>query len=471
MSNNQTNKVPDMLSNQVHQDDFEDEINLIDLLYPIYKRRRFLAWFCVGIALAIGIISIFLPRTYQATAVILPQTSERSGNLTQSLTSTFLEQFGISGLISPESTPSAVFQAVLKGNELALDVLDRYDYFSIMGIKRDAEKLTAKRFAGQVNVTSSKTDKTITVSIQSPDPVFAADMANSYVRALDRYNRTNSYTSARYLREYIEKRMNEADKELDIAQQELRDFQEKNRAVSISEQAKATLEVLADMEAKRVSIEVEKAAKEKFYKGPHREIEQLEAQMEALQKNIDHLTYSEEATVPVEMEKGRVEFYIPLSRIPALNFDESKLLLKVKAKTGVVTMLTTQLEQARLDEAKDIPTINFLEWADPPGRPVKPRIKMNIMLGFIVALFLGIFIIFFMEFMERMEQDPETAPKWLEMKKGIAGLTKYLEKFKQYLSVLSQSTIVKKLSQIEILGYKFSKDENEKPEARGQNPE
>jgi tyrosine-protein kinase Etk/Wzc len=453
-------------------DQFEDEINLIDLLYPIYKRRRFLAWFCVGIVIAIGIISLLLPKTYEATAVILPQTSERSGSLTQSLTSAFLEQFGVSGLLSSESTPSAVFQAVLTSNELALDVLDRYDYFSIMGIQRDDEKRTAKGFARQLGVTSSKTDNTISVSIRSRDPVFAADMANSYVRALDRYNQTNGFTSARYLREYIEKRMNEADKEMDIAQQELRDFQEKNRAVSISDQAKATLEVLADMEAQRVAIEVQKAAKEKFFKGPHIEIEQLEAQMEALQKNIDRLTYSEETSVPVEMEKGMVEFYIPLSRIPALNFDESKLLLKVKAKTGVVTMLTTQLEQARLDEAKDIPTINTLEWAAPPERPVKPRIILNAVLGFIVAMFLGIFIIFFMEFMERMEQDPETAPKWLEMKKGIAGLTKYVEKFKQYLSVLSQSPIVKKLSQIEILGHKFSKDQQEeKTEARSQEPE
>jgi len=445
------------------QEDFDDEINLIDLLYPIYKRRRFLTWFCVAIALAIGIWSFFLPKTYQATAVILPQTSERSASLSQSLTSTFLEQFGVSGLVSSGSTPSAVFQAVLKSNELAMDVLNRYDYFSIMGINQDGKKKTAKSFAGQLSVTSSKTDSTITVNIQSKNPIFAADMANSYVKALDRYNQTNTFTSARYLREYIEKRLNEADKELDIAQQELRDFQEKNKAVSISDQAKATLEVLADMEAQRVAIEVEKAAKEKFYKGPHREIEQLEAQMEALQKNIDRLTYSEETSVLVEVEKGKVEFYIPLSRVPALNFDESKLLLKVKAKTGVVTMLTTQLEQARLDEAKDIPTINYLEWASPPERPVKPKIKMNIILSFIVALFLGIFLIFFMEFIQRMDQDPETAPKWLEMKKGIAGLTKYLEKFKQYLLVLSQSPVVKKLSQIEILGHKFSKDQDQKP--------
>jgi len=422
----------------------DDEINLVDLLYPIYKRRKFLMVFCLAVTIAVGIVSILSPKTYNATAVILP-ISNQDSSLTKALTSTFLEQFGVSGLGSTASNPSVVFEAVLKSNELAANVLRRYDYFSRMGINKKSENRIVKSFAESVNVTTSKKDTTISVSIQSHDPVFASDLANSYVKELDRYNLNNSFTSARSLREYIEKRMDEADKELDQAQVKLREFQEKNRAVSITQQAEATLKVLGDMESRRVALEVEKATKEKFYKGPHIQIEQLEAQMEALRKNIDSLTYSKESSVPVELEQGKVEFYIPLTRIPGLNFDESKLLLKVKAKTGVVTLLTTQLEQAKLDEAKDMPTIKVLEWSYPPEKPVKPKIRMNIILSLVVSLFLGIFIVFFMEFMHRMDQDPETAPKWLEMKKGVVGLMQYLKKFQQYLSGLLQSPIIKKI--------------------------
>jgi len=194
---NQTDKHPEMHPTLSQQDQLDDEINLVDLMYPIYKRIKLLAIFCLVITLAIGIKTFFSPKIYESTAVILPQTNESSASLSQSLASTYLEQFGVSGLLSSASTPSAVFQAVLKSNELALDVLNRYDYFSIMGLKRDGEKITAKAFAGQLSVTSSKTDNTITVKVQSRDPVFAADMANSYIKALDKYNQTNTFTSAR----------------------------------------------------------------------------------------------------------------------------------------------------------------------------------------------------------------------------------------------------------------------------------
>jgi len=259
----------------------------------------------------------------------------------------------------------------------------------------------------------------------------AADLANTYIVELDKYNRTNMVTSAQRLRKYIEERLQAANAELELAQQELRKFQEQNRAISISKQAEATLKVLSELEARRVALEVQKAAKEKFYRGQHLEIEQLNAQMEAIQKNINRLTYSEEPRVPVEREKGKVEFYIPLTCIPALNFDESRLLLKVKAKTGVVTMLTTQLEQAKLDEARDMPTINVLDRAHPPERPIKPRLKLNILLGAVVALFLGIFLIFFLEYTHRVGQDPETSPKWQEIKDGLTGTISFFKKFKK----------------------------------------
>ncbi len=414
-------------TNQIDQVD--DEINLIDLVYPIYKRRTFLTLFCFVVVATVGVVTLRMPKIYEATAVILPEAKE-SGSGSE-LKAAFLQQFGISGLGGSTATPSAVFESVLKSRELARGVLRRYNYFSMMGIGRDGEKKAVEGFAVAAKITKGRKEPTLSVSIQSHDPILAGDLANTYIVELDKYNRTNTVTSAQRLRKYIEERLSVANRELEQAQQDLRRFQEENKAISISKQAEATLKVLSELEAQRVALEVEKAAKESFYRGPHIEIEQLKAQMEAIQKNINRLTYSDVPRVVVEREKGKVEFYIPLTQIPALNFDESRLLLKVKAKTGVVTMLTTQLEQARLDEARDMPTINVLDWAKPPEMPIKPRLKLNIMLGAVVGLFVGIFLVFFLEYTHRVGQDPETSPKWQEMKGGLRDTIFFFKRFRR----------------------------------------
>ena len=420
--------MPNQIDPHTYPDYDEDEIRLIDLIYPIYKRRRFLILFCFVVVIAVAAITFTMPRTYEAIGVILPETKETG--VGEELKAAFLEQFGVAGIMSSTGTPAEVFEAILKSQELAREVLNRYNYFRSNGVSRVHEHEAVKSFAASIKVSRSRKEPTLSVSVQDSSPHFAADIVNTYIIELDKYNRENALTSTKRLRRYIERRLEAAETELDEAQQDLRQFQEKHRAISISQQAEATLKVLSEMEAQRVALEVEKAAKEKFYTGPHIEIEQLKAQMEALQKNIDRLTYSEEEKVPVEREKGKVEFYIPLTRIPALNFDESKLLLKVKAKTGVVSMLTTQLEQARLEETKDMPTINVLDWARPPERPVKPKLKLNVILGFVVSLFIGIFLVFFLEFMERMDQDPETSSKWREIKTGFRNMIPFLKKKK-----------------------------------------
>ena len=418
-------QTPDKNPNLPPQECYEeDEINIIDLIYPIFKRRKFLIKFCLTITILVGILSFFSEKIYEAKAVILPETGDESGDI--GVKAAFLEQFGVAGLGGVNSTPSAVFGAVLKSNELAWNVLKRYDYYYMMGISSyDQKNNLVKAFAQKVNVSESKKDPSISISLQYNDPVIVSDIANTYVKALDEYNLENSYTSTSRLKEYIEDRLSVAEEELDSAHKQLREFQEKNKAVSISKQTQATLEILAEMESRKVALEVEKAAKEKSYGEPAREIEQLEAQIDAINKNIGRLTYSGDASVPIEAKDGNVEFYIPLTRIPALNYDESKLLLKVKAKTGVITMLTTQREQAKLDEAKDMPTINTLELAEPPLFPIKPKKIFNIILGVFVSLFLGVFITFLMEFTQRLDQDPELAPKWKEMKKSLNHLIRF----------------------------------------------
>ena len=119
---NQTNHID-------QSDQIGDEINLIDLIYPIYKRRKFLILFCVIIVIGVGLWTRKMPKTYEATAVILPEPKTEEGGIGSDLKAVFLEQFGVAGLGGSGPTSSEVFESVLKSNELARCVLRRYHYF------------------------------------------------------------------------------------------------------------------------------------------------------------------------------------------------------------------------------------------------------------------------------------------------------------------------------------------------------
>ena len=398
---------------------FDEEINILDFIFPIFKRWKFLVIFMFGVVSFAAIYTFRTPKTYEATAVILPEPKPTDGGIGVELKAAFLEQFGVSGIGNASSTPSEVFEAVIRSEYLARQVLDRYNYFYVMGITDEDEEFVTRSFVRAVNVEKGEAGPTLSITIQSGDPLLAADLTNSYIEALDKYNQSNTITSARRLRKYIEDRLKTANYDLEKAQKELWQFQDKNKAISIEKQTKATIEILSELEAQRVILEIEKAAKEKFYKGPHLQIEESKAKMEAVQKNINRLMYSNEDKIPISKEKGKVEFYIPLIHIPALNFEESRILLKVKAKTSVVTMLTTQLEQAKLDETKDMPTINVLDWAQPSTKPIKPNLKLNIILSVVISFFLGTFFVFCLEYFQRVNQNSGGVSKWIEMKKEL----------------------------------------------------
>jgi uncharacterized protein involved in exopolysaccharide biosynthesis len=392
-----------------------DEINLIDLIYPIIKHIKFLIVFCLVCVLLAGIITVFISKTYSAKAVLL---LEKQGSAADSgIGAAFLQQFGIAGLMGNGGVSGDTFLAVLKSKELTREVFKHYHYFDIRGISLRNQESVIQSFSENVSANQDKIQPIISIMIEGSDPVLVADITNTYAIALDKFNQTNTITSAQRMRKYIEGRLRSANKELDEIQAAFQKFQEKNKAVSISKQAEATMMVLSELEAQRVATEVELSAKKRFFTRANIEIGELEAKMSALQKRIDQLTYSKEASVPIENEKGKVQFYIPLTQIPELDFDESKLLLNVKAKTNVVGMLTAQLEQAKLDEAKNIATINLLDPAKVPERPIKPKWILNLVVAGILSLFLGVFSIFIMEFFRKLDQDPINAAKWQEIKK------------------------------------------------------
>ena len=88
--------------------------------------------------------------------------------------------------------------------------------------------------------------------------------------------------------------------------------------------------------------------------------------------------------------------------VPKLALDYGRLLRELKVQETLYALLTSQLEQAKLAEARDTPTVQVLDQAIPAERKSKPRILLNTIIAGVLALFVGIFLAFFLEYLDRM---------------------------------------------------------------------
>ncbi len=74
---------------------------------------------------------------------------------------------------------------------------------------------------------------------------------------------------------------------------------------------------------------------------------------------------------------------------PALSFREARLRRSIDMAQAVYTTMTQQLEQARVDEVRDTPTLTIVEMPIAPYKPQWPRKSILAVIGFVFGMIVG----------------------------------------------------------------------------------
>jgi len=171
--------------------------------------------------------------------------------------------------------------------------------------------------------------------------------------------------------------------------------------LAVEERAGFSPNGLIGMEAK---LEVQKNYSTGAFSGTR----QLEQQIAALRNRISMIAGAGGTEMP---ERGS-GLLITFARMPGLGRQLADLLLTIKTQQAVFTLLTTQFQQAKIEEARDIPTIQVLDRARPPVTRDSPRRKKNMMAGFAVGVGGGILLAFGLQYLYRtMARIPKASPE------------------------------------------------------------
>jgi uncharacterized protein involved in exopolysaccharide biosynthesis len=375
----------------------EESAHLIDLIRIVFRWRKPTALFFCGVVVAALIYCLFTPNEYTGRATLIPGSSPGETASLQSTAGSVLNRLGLAGVFrAPTINPADVFANTLRSRFLVRNVVNSLGLVEVFEIEEDDPDRALERAADDLlKISSVKVSDMllITVEVTHEDPRLAANIANSFLDELDDANQQFSLSSARKAREFVEGRLAETEKALLESTSEFTEFQQRHGAIALDEQSKATVEAVARLEGEILVLEAQRDALSVTHTSSYSKVREMDLTIIALKDKVGTLTRrsstnGEEAGDSNQQEGLNSEegVFIPLGDVPAIAADYARLLLDVKTQEKVFEILIAQHEELKIEEAKNVPTIQVLDRAVPPVEKSGP-FRTVIM---IVAVFVGL---------------------------------------------------------------------------------
>ena len=385
------------------EEEKEEKINIFNYLLVLTKYRTFIFLNVVAVCLIVAIASLFLPSWYTAEVTILPPERE-SLSLSSSILSS-LSGGGIGGGLALPlmATPSDVIAAILKSRAVAEPVVTRENLIKVYKVNSMEKAL--KVLYSHVKVTVGS-EGIITLRFEDKDKSRAARVDNLLVEELDQVNQRTNISKAKSARIFIEERLAQTQKDLVQAEESLRKFKEENKTISLDEQMKAAIGAAAELKAELTKAEIDLNVLSKSLDSSHPEIRRLKTRINELRNQLSVMEFGKSEKQKQAGEKGLLE--MPFSEVPSLSLELARLVREVRIQESVFEILTEQYEQYKIQETRDTPTIQILDKAVPPEKRSRPRRAFLVGIAGAVSLFSGIFLVFFLEYLERVRyRNPE----------------------------------------------------------------
>jgi len=362
--------------------------SFLPYLRLLWEQRRFL-FRAGGIAFAGSLLLAFLiPVRYRSVTRLMPPDGQSGSSL--GMLAALAGRNGSMGL----SNMAGDFLGIKSSGALFIGILnsetveDRLiDQFNLKKVYHDSKIEDARKsLAERTDLTEDRKSGIISIGVTDHDAVRAAAMARAYVEELDRLVAQVSTSSARRERIFLEGRLEKVKADLNTAAKNFSDFASKNTAIDIPAQGKAMVEAAAVLQGQLIAAQAEVSGLEQIYTANNVRVRAAEARVAELQKKLNDIGG---AGTPGSPDQAN-SLYPSIRKLPILGVTYADLYRQTKIQETVYELLTQQYELAKVQEAKEIPTVKILDAAVvPTKKSFPPRLAivgLGTLLGIAVAM-------------------------------------------------------------------------------------
>jgi len=336
----------------------------------LWKNRQFL-FRCTAIGWVASVLIVFLiPVRFTSTTRLMPPDQAGAGmaSMLAALGKAGSELGAIGSELLGLRTSSDLFVGILHSRTVQTQLVEKFDLRKVYGIRQweDARKMLEKR----TDITSDRKSGIITLAVSDHDPKRAAELTRAYVEGLNQIVLTLNVSSAHKERVFLEQRLEQVQKDLETAERNFGDFASKNTALDVKEQGRAMLGAAAQVEGQLIAAQTELEGLRQLYTENNVRVRQAEARIQEFQRQLQKIggkpESAESPTTPT------TDVYPAIRQLPILGITYADLYRKAKVQEAVFETLTKQYELAKVEEARETPSVKVLDEGDVPERKSFP---------------------------------------------------------------------------------------------------
>jgi uncharacterized protein involved in exopolysaccharide biosynthesis len=333
-------------------------------------RKTLLCSFCVGSLVSLG-GAWSIPSRYDATAQLMPPEGQSGAGLAalSALAGHAGGLGGFAGDLLGVRNSGALFVGILASRTVEDRLIEQFALRRLYHAARMEDARGA--LAAHSRIVEDHKSGIISITVMGQDPQLAAAMAQAYVNELDRLVEQVSTSAARRERIFLEERLRAVKQDLDSAAQKFSEFASKNTAIDIPAQSKALLEAAATLEGQRIAAEAELHGLEQMYTEQNVRVRALRARVAELRTQLDKMGGASGASEVPSPDKD-ASLYPAIRQLPILGVTYADLYRQTKIQETVYELLTQQYELAKVEEAKEVPSVKVLDAAAVPTKKSFP---------------------------------------------------------------------------------------------------
>jgi uncharacterized protein involved in exopolysaccharide biosynthesis len=365
----------------------------------LWKYRRFFLQVGALGLVASALVAFLIPKSYTSTTQLMPPDPQSTSGMAMMAAMAAKGGGGLAGMAGDLlglKSSGALFIGVLRSQTSQDRLIQQFDLRKVYGTRLVIDART--KLDENTSISEDRKSGIITISVTDHSPQRAAALASAYVDQLNTLVSELSTSSAHRERVFLEERLKVAKQDLDDASNQFAQFSSKNNTLDIQQEGKAMLDAAGSIAGEMIAAQSQLEGLRQIYTDSNSRVRSLNARVGELRKQLEKLggtattsvngngtsASTEQSGDPSAAKAGGGMPYPTIRSLPLLGAKYADYYRRAKIQETVYELLTEQYELAKVQEAKETPSVKVLDPARiPEKKSFPPRLTI---------MFLGTFL-------------------------------------------------------------------------------